>query len=414
MFLTAGYLVEQITGKSWETAVAERVFTPLGMRRSNFSVADSQADADHAQPYIEDDDKLRQVPFRPITLMGPAGSINSSANDMVRWLKLHLGNGLVEGKPLISPGTLAELHAPQMVIPGVPDDKEQAPASYALGWFADGWQGHRRVHHGGNIDGFSALVTLFPGDGLGIVVLVNRGGSPLPALLSRVVADLILELPPRDWIAEAAAKRDAAKDFQTAGQENKDRFRIMGTSASRKLAAFAGDYQNPGYGDLEIRADNELLTLVYNGMRMPLEHWHYDVFNVAESDKEIIPEDLKVNFLTDERGRPSRLAVGFEPQVDPIVFSRKPARRLSDPAYLARLAGDYEVPNQSLNFSVKGSVLVLQIPGQPALELVPAGEDEFDIKGLSGFSIRFTVPATGPASEAVFIQPNGVFPATRK
>src|SRR6185436_15542982 len=46
MFLTAGYLAERVGGKTWEELVRARVFAPLGMQRSNFSVRDSQKDSD--------------------------------------------------------------------------------------------------------------------------------------------------------------------------------------------------------------------------------------------------------------------------------------------------------------------------------------------------------------------------------
>jgi CubicO group peptidase (beta-lactamase class C family) len=413
MFLTAGYLIEQLTGKTWEEAVRTNVLEPLGMERSNFSVFDSQKDDDHALPYLEDDDVLRKVDFRPITVMGPAGSINSSAEEMAAWVKVHLNGGRLNGTPIIAPGTLAELHSPQMVIPGVPKEPENSPASYGMGWFVDTWRGHLRVNHGGNIDGFSALVTLYPRDQLGVVALVNKNGSPLPSLVTSTIADRILGLEPKDWIGEAAEKRDLAKEFVKKGEEKKELFRVEDTSPTRSLAEFAGEYEHPGYGVLKIRAASDRLTLVYNGMVMPMDHWHYDVFNVAESDEEVIPEDLRVNFLSDDRGRLSRLSVPLEPFTDPIVFERLPAKRLKDPEFLARLAGEYEVPNQKITFSVKGNVLVAQILGQPAWELEPSGDDEFNIKGVTGVSIRFAVPEKGPATEALLIQPNGVFTAKR-
>jgi CubicO group peptidase (beta-lactamase class C family) len=153
MYLTAGYLIEQLTGTAWEEAVRRRVLEPLGMRRTNFSVFDSQKDDDHALPYLEDDDELRKIAFRPIGVMGPAGSINSCVDEMARWVNLHLGGGSFDGKPVIQAGTLRAMHTPQMVMPGLPQEEWVSPASYGLGWMIDTWRGRYRVHHGGNIDG---------------------------------------------------------------------------------------------------------------------------------------------------------------------------------------------------------------------------------------------------------------------
>src|SRR5262245_44649143 len=81
MYMTAGYLVEQLTGLTWEVFVQQRIFEPLGMRDSNFSVEVSQAAEDHALPYREKDDQLSQMPFYKQFAVGPAGSINTSAAD---------------------------------------------------------------------------------------------------------------------------------------------------------------------------------------------------------------------------------------------------------------------------------------------------------------------------------------------
>lgn len=413
MFLTAGVLVEELTGKSWEEAVQARILDPLGMTRSNFDVAVSQADADHSLPYVVKDDEVMPVDFRPITVMAPAGAINSTARDMARWLQLQLGEGSIDGRELLQPGTLAEMHLPQMVIPGLPREKEKSPMSYGLGWFVETWRGHLRVHHGGNIDGFSALVTLYPREGVGIVVLVNRNGSALPGLVTDTVSDRVLGLESRDWIGEAATRRDAARAFSEEGQDAKARFRVENTRPSRELQQFVGRYRHPGYGTLEIARNGDALTMFYNGMTMPLEHWHYDTFNVAAMEKEIIPENLRLTFLADSRGHLNRVEAPFEPMTAALTFQRLPEDRLSDPAFLARLAGTYQVPGQSLSVRVQGEGLVLQAQGQPALDLLPAGELEFDLKGVTGFSARFTLPDEGPAEALILVQPNGVFTATR-
>lgn len=415
MFLTAGYLTEVVTGTSWEAAVRERLLDPLGMTRSNFDVAVSQRDDDHALPYQEKDDAIVKIPFRSITVMGPAGSINSSAADLARWMLMNLGGGRIDGKAVVGEGTLRELHTPQMAIPAMPDEAELSPMSYAMGWFTESWRGKWRVHHGGNIDGFSVLVTLFPRDGVGIAVLTNRNGNPLPELVTFAVADRIFGFEGKDWIAEAAGKRDAAKAFVKEAEKNKARFRVEGTKPAHPLSAYAGAYAHPGYGTVAIEEAGEALVARYHGMRLPLVHWHYETWNVEAGRKdEVIPEDLRVTFVTDASGRVTALESPFEPAVDPVVFSKEADRRLRDPAYLARLAGEYALPGQVLSIEVRGDRLVLRVPGQPAYDLEPSGPDEFRLTVVEGYRVRFAIPETGPAKEAILIQPDGVYPAARR
>ncbi|HEX2464559.1 MAG TPA: serine hydrolase domain-containing protein, partial [Thermoanaerobaculia bacterium] len=166
MFMTAGYLIETLTGKSWEQNVRERLFDPLGMKRSTFSVIDSQKDADFAQPYREreDDRKLERIPFRRIDLVGPAGAVNSSVNEMAKWLLFNLRHGKVGDEQLIQAATLEEIHTPQMPIPAKPDRPDMSAPSYAMGWVVESYRGHRRLQHGGGIDGFITSVMFFPDD----------------------------------------------------------------------------------------------------------------------------------------------------------------------------------------------------------------------------------------------------------
>ncbi|MBD3235185.1 MAG: serine hydrolase [Candidatus Eisenbacteria bacterium] len=414
MYLTAGYLTEQLTGLSWERAVRERIFDPLEMARSNFSVAESQRDADHALPYLEEEDEIRQIDFRPIDVMGPAGSINSCVEEMNRWMMVHLNGGQYGETELLSAPAVNELHAPQTIIPATPDSPEESQLLYAMGWMVRSWRGHHQVQHGGNIDGFSALVTLFPNDEVGIVALSNRNADPLPDAITKVIADRVLELEPEDWLAKGFEKQEEAEAFVEKAKEKKDLFRQKGTRPSRPREAFAGRFEHPGYGVIEIVEEGSQLVMILNQMRMPLDHWHYDVFVVAESDEEVIPEDLRAVFLGDAAGHLDRLRIALEPTVDPIVFERLPAARMYEASHLERLTGDYELPGQVIEIILQGNTLTARVGGQPALELTPRGHDEFGIAEMGeSVRVRFTLPESGPATEILLIQQGGVFTAPR-
>ncbi|MBD3236451.1 MAG: serine hydrolase, partial [Candidatus Eisenbacteria bacterium] len=134
MYLTAGYLTELLTGQTWEEAVQARILDPLGMTRSNFSVHDSQESDDFSWPHLEDDDEIRQIDFRPIDVMGPAGSINSCVEEMNRWMMVNLRGGRFGEQTLLSAAAVRELHTPQMVMPQTPDSPDESHLSYAMGW----------------------------------------------------------------------------------------------------------------------------------------------------------------------------------------------------------------------------------------------------------------------------------------
>ena len=412
MFLTAGYLVETVTGKTWEDAVRERIFTPLGMGRSNFSVADSQKSDDFALPYREKDDKLEKIPFRPITNMGPAGSINSSVEDMAQWLKVHAGGGKLDGKVVIKADTLADLQAPHMAM-GQPQERPEISAGdYGLGWMIDVYRGHKRVHHGGGIDGFVSQVQVFPHDGLGIVVLTNSE-TGLSTIVAQSAADRLLKLEPIDWNGEALARRAKGKAAAKEAKAKKETVRVPNTTPSHPLADYAGEYFHPGYGPLMVQLQGDKLNVTYNGMTAPLGHWHYDVFTALETQDEVLA-DTKFNFATDVNGNIASVAAPMEPVVKDAVFAKKPDARLSDPAYLQKFLGDYELAGVSAQIGLKGNALTLSVPGQPEYTLVPDLGGVFRLKEVSVIQVRFLLDGQGNVTGLESRQPEGVYTAKKK
>lgn len=418
LFMTAGYLAGQLSGSSWEAMIRERILDPLGMSRTTSSVAASQRDDDHALPYREnDDDVLEAIPFRVIDAVGPAGSLNSSVTEMSQWIRLNLGGGEIDGRRLIEAATLADIHSPHMTTGESPDRPDISQSAYGMGWGVDTFRGHRRVAHGGGIDGFITSVMLFPDADFGIVVFTNTG-SALPALLAQTVADRVLGLEPVDWLGDAVTRMKQAETVTEEAEKKKGADRVEGTRPSRAVEAYVGSYWHPGYGALEVVRHEDRgelgLAMVYNGITAPMEHWHYDVWNGADpGDGDPTFEDTKIQFRANVDGLVSGVEATLEVTVDPIVFARQAPARLSDPVFLARLAGRYQLSGQIATISVAGDRLVVDLPGQPRYSLRPDVSGRFVLEEVSVIQVSFEIGDEGPATGITFHQPNGVFEATR-
>ncbi|NJN63972.1 MAG: serine hydrolase [Acidobacteria bacterium] len=413
MFVVAGLIVERLTGAPWEDAVRARLFAPLGMKTANFSVRDMQKSADFALPHGLREKKLAVIPFRDIAMVGPAGSINASARDIAQWLRMHLSGGQAEGKRVLQQATVTELHTPVAVAGGHPTDQNVMLSTYALGWFADSYRGHFRVHHGGAIDGFVAHVGMLPLDGYGVAVFANREGTGLPEMVARTIFDRLLDLESGDWLMKGATEYAVAKEMSNEAEAKQGEMRIAGTKPSRAIEGFAGTYEHPGYGRIVVAHDKGALTLTYNGIAAPLEHWHYDVFAGKKDAEDQTFAGSLFAFRTALDGRVESLVAPFELLLDPIVFQRAPDPRLSDPAYLARFVGAYALGPQTVTMGLRGNVLTASLPGQPTYELVPEENDTFALKGLEGFRVAFDSDAKGVVKGARFLQPNGVFEAAK-
>lgn len=412
MFMTAGYLAGKLYGANWERMVREEIMGPLGMQRSVLSVEEMQKDDDFAFPYrwIDDEESLEKMDFRNIDEVGPAGSINSSVEEMAQWVKLQLAEGKFGEEQLVQEATMRQLHTIVTAIRAYPTNDLRGTFGYGMGWFLEWYRGHYLVHHGGNIDGFSALVAFMPHQDFGCVVLTNLNGNAAPVLVARNVYDRMLDLEPHDWLGPVKDVLAKAKEAQEKTEDDKpDEGRVLGTSPSLPLEEYAGVYENEGYGQVIVRYEDGKLYGTYNDDESPLVHYHFDQFVVSEDEDP--SEGLRVFFDIGATGKVERLRATLEATIDPIVFMKKAPEKFSSTEYLKQFEGVFSFPAQKATVAVNSNgKLTLSVPPQPLYILEPTGEDEFKITGVPvDITIRFKRNETGEITEAVSIQPNGTF-----
>ena len=324
MFMTAGYLEEQLTGRSWDDLVQDWIFTPLGMSRSLTSVKEMTSGDDFAYAYGWRDSTVVRIPYRNIDPVGPAGSINSSVEDMLKYVQFRLDLGQGGGRQLLSKGQALEMQRPQMVIGAAADALWGGfdAIDYGLGVATGVYRGHHAVIHGGGIDGFISQMSWLPDDRIGVVVLSNQGtDNPIPTLVAKAVYDRVLGLSPIDWAARQREQDRANAERALAQRQRLAADRKPETSPSHPLGDYVGTYGNPGYGSLEVRLVDGGLEIRLDDLSAKLEHYHYDVFQLTGSGS---GPDLSglAEFSTNTKGEIDRIAVPLEPSVAPIVFKR--------------------------------------------------------------------------------------------
>ena len=414
MFMTAGYLVGKVDGSSWEDFTQKRILDPLGMKETNFSVALTQKAADFSRPYMEINDKIEQVPYRDITAVGPAGSINSNVLDMAQWVLMNLNKGKFGDKQVVSEASMAQIHSPQMLIPVPIRHNEVLYASYGMGWVVEPYRGHLLVWHNGGIDGFISQVAFLPRENAGLVILSNLNENSVPPIVSYNIIDRVLGLDQVDWNKRTRddIAKGKAEDEKAKKEEDKDR--KLNTQPSHPLADYAGDYENPAYGTFSVVKDGDSLKLKTPLLEAPLSHYHYDVFELKAM---LLGTELKskVAFATDLKGNIASLSVQLEPSVKDIVFARAADKGMTEKGFLEKFVGTYILSGAEIKIALQeGKGLVLTVPGQPEYELLPYRGTEFNLKGVQGYSAEFKQDAAGAVTELVFHQPNGTFTAKKK
>jgi CubicO group peptidase (beta-lactamase class C family) len=268
--LLAGRIVSDLAGAPDWNAVAQReLLDPLGMAETTFTVEAMKAAPNHAEGHRWTPDRTIEVPFDPFSpyAFGPAGNINSTIEEMARWVRLQLGSGSFEGRRIVSAESLAYTRRPKVAV----DDK----SSYAMGWLQVPTANGTIVFHDGGTGGFGSFLGLLPERDVGVIVLSNEANVGLPVALGMWALDRLLDNPTVDHVATAL--KGAKTKF--ASEE-----KLFAKPASPRpfpaLAPLAGSFANPALGKAAVRPDGDALVLELKetGAELALTPWDGEVF----------------------------------------------------------------------------------------------------------------------------------------
>ena len=163
----AGYIVQRVSGKSFDDYMEQNVFAPLGMKQSTFRQPLPDAlKGQMSQGYMTWDEKPKG--FEVIS-MPPAGSLSSTGADMGRFMLAYLGQGKLGDTQILKPETVKLMHG-QLTrpLPGL--------SGIGLGFYEQNINGHRVLAHGGDTVLFHSDLLLFVDDGIGLYISVNAPG----------------------------------------------------------------------------------------------------------------------------------------------------------------------------------------------------------------------------------------------
>jgi CubicO group peptidase (beta-lactamase class C family) len=304
LYMTAGQIIPAVTGKSWDDYVRERILIPLGMKTTTLSNAVFKPGDDYAWPHSKIDDKLQPINFENIENAAPAGSINSSAAEMAKWVLLQLNHGKFPGNEnrLFSERQSREMWAAQTILPaggrsGPLVGLNSKFAAYALGWGLRDYHGRKMVGHTGGVAGFVSRVMLIPEENLGVVILTNaESGSAFDSILFHLL-DHYLGLAPTDWVAAYKAEDEQGEKEAAEIMKEQEKGRAADSKPSLPLEKYVGVYNDPWYGPVTIRIENGKLvfTLDHTPKAIAdLQQWQYDTFKAHWRDRTI--EDAFLTF----------------------------------------------------------------------------------------------------------------------
>ncbi|HVQ28038.1 MAG TPA: serine hydrolase [Vicinamibacteria bacterium] len=333
MYQVAGEVLAAASGMPWADVLRQRIFAPLGMTDTSPTHASIPAGADVASPHDEVAEKVQVIQNAPVDNVPAAGAVWSSASDMARWVAFLLNGGSVGEKKLLSAASLQELFTPQTIV-GVdgfyPTARLTKPhfTTYGLGWFQQDYDGRAVSFHTGSIDGMVAICGLLRDEKVGVVVLANRDHAELRhALMLRAFDVFGGGGAKRDWSTELLKLYADLRAEGKAKQAKLEEGRVAGTRPTLPLAAYAGTYADPLFGEVTVKEDGAGLRLAQGPeLRARLEHWNYDTWKVVWDMEWVTPTFLR--FALGAQGGASGLQIGGldEPDDAQAHFHRREAK----------------------------------------------------------------------------------------
>ncbi len=164
-FGVAGFLIEKITGESYEDFIARRTFEPIGMTTSSFRLT-REDEALLAKGYR--DRTGPPVDYLPIYLR-PAGNLHTSAAELGRFVQVLLNWGETEEQLVIDPEYLSNMEHPRTSLAS----DAGLHTGYGSAFAASTIEGFPMLGHGGGIDGFQSRFAYSTSRDVGFVVLLN-------------------------------------------------------------------------------------------------------------------------------------------------------------------------------------------------------------------------------------------------
>ena len=173
-YVLLGYIIEKVSGQTYEDYLQQHIFTPLGLAHTGYDSSKALLPG-RAAGYGFADGKWNNSDYISMTLPHAAGSLYANVDDLLTWQ-----DALFAGK-VVSPASFAAMTT-------------DYGNGYGYGIGAGDFQGHKSIRHSGGIPGFSTYMSRFPDDGMTFIVLSNLESAPSNRIANEL-ARLWLGLP---------------------------------------------------------------------------------------------------------------------------------------------------------------------------------------------------------------------------
>ena len=373
-YVLLGAVIEAISGKSWHQYINDALLQPNKLNTVVYpgeqTIIPGMASGYSLRPGQE----VKQSALLSMTQPHAAGALVADVDALWQW------NRLLHGGKLLKAETYQQMITPTAAA-------AEADAKYGFGISLGRLRGMQELQHGGGINGFVSLLVYLPQQEVTVAMLRNSDG-PGPDLdyLSRKIA--------------AFASGNPYPEFKPVSLTEAQLHTVSGVYSkgadTRKLEVRDGKL-------VSTRAGSQPFELIPQGN---------DGFGFADNVTRLVVQ-------RDTAGNATGLTMFYDGDGEGEIWLRTGDVSLKADITLTQqqrqaLIGDYASDQLQMKIfqSDAGDSLLVQVAGQPALELKAASERSLYLTVVDA-SLEFE-PATGLATQVTLLQGPGRFVLTRQ
>jgi len=368
-YFLLGYIVEKISGMSYNDFLKKTFFDPLGMK--NTGVHNSKDILENeAYGYSYENGKFQKATNWDMSWAGGAGALYSTVGDLYLW-----NEALFNGK-VLNEESLKSAFTPVKLNDGT--EPKDLGGGYGYGWATMEYRGLKVIGHSGGLNGFNS--ELMRSDNNTIVVLQNC-------------------IPNAPGMGASELARQVSEIFFWESMKPQESVKVDKTVSSNKYDDYVGRYDYSG-AIMKIRRDGDHLFAQLTGQP------EFEIFPKAENEFFWKVVDAQVTFVRDEKGEVTHIIHHQNgAEINAPKLKDEPLAKI-DPAIYDQYVGEYKfdiVQIDSIKITKEGDKLFAQATGQPKFELLPRSETEF-YSDLVVLKVNFIKDDHGKVTKLIITQ----------
>jgi CubicO group peptidase (beta-lactamase class C family) len=288
-FVTAGEIIPNVTGQSWEQYVENLIVKPLGMTNTFMLTAGAENRPNIARPYTTNFGSLKRLPYDQVDNLAPAGSMVSCVKDLSKWLMMQLDSGRFDGKRVL-PWAVVQKTRDGNTLLGTRKSSVLPThvRTYGLGVLMTDYAGRQVYWHTGGAFGFVTNTCFVPEEKLAITILTNQDNQNFFEALRYQILDAYLGVPYTDrsrFFLTNALVEDKKQDQELQALAERV---AKKNKPALPLTAYTGTYRNGLYGTISIAPEGDGLKITFEhhpNLTAHLDYMDDNTFRMAYSNQ---------------------------------------------------------------------------------------------------------------------------------